>query len=142
MTTGVFKFSIIGKGFGGINVVRCPICGYDATKSDFEITNSNSTNKVSLIVCKLCGDYLIDRRATDYLEHVDRDKDKDYILSGYTRYMSEKDKRAIITRDSMQTILETAPIPKDPIEAMDRILLFIAKRNINISDGFGTNTTR
>jgi nucleoside 2-deoxyribosyltransferase len=92
--------------------------------------------------CTICGDYKITREAADDLPNDSRIQDKKYILSGLTRQNSALGNAILIRNDNLMDLIESAPLPLNVFDSMDRILLYIRNNlkaingNVKIMAGF------
>ena len=91
--------------------------------------------------CPTCGNYEISREAipdTNQLAF----QSKAYILSGVTRNISEDGGSVTISTTNIKELLDTAPIPKDPLEMIDRILLYVARKTKTADSAVELSFTR
>ena len=104
---------------------KCYLCD----NSQAEIDRFPGRTRSYGVKCITCGEYDIGVMASMEIEN----QDWRYILSGITREAFERGNRLTITRDNVKTLLQSASIPKDSIEMIDRILLYV-DRNAKTAD--------
>lgn len=75
--------------------------------------------------CSRCGTYVITRPAHLTLDHLTDNGSKRYLLSGVVRENSEREKRLQLTSENIPELISSARPPRNPFEAVDRILLHI-----------------
>ena len=72
-----------------------------------------------------CGTYQITREAFDDLRENPKYRDKLHLLAGALREASEKGFKTVLTTSNIDQIISTANKPRHPLEAIERILIFI-----------------
>ena len=95
-------------------MTECPICHFICP----EFEHSLGTDSTSLIDCKTCGKFRISGKVT---HDIGKDRlDDFYIYAGAIRELNERGVTPTI--DSLEDLLHSVVVPKNPIEKMDRIL--------------------
>jgi len=100
-------------------VSRCPLC--DSTVS---MPSSMGQRDIVRITCETCGSFAITPEAANALQQPDV-RDKLYVLSGLTRTATENEQLLELTTYSIPDLLNSAPLPKTPFDAIERLLLLI-----------------
>lgn len=100
---------------------NCPLC-----QTGLEITLPVEGRDAQYVACPVCGNYIIDALAPIRPE-------SRYILSAMTRQVSDAGGRRDLTTESVPGLIESAPVPKTPLEALDRLLLFIRARTTSFT---------
>jgi nucleoside 2-deoxyribosyltransferase len=105
-----------------IDFTKCPIC-----KETFQSTNRVKNKDSFYVSCNLCGEYestyeFITLNFDDIL------KKKGFILSGFLRNAFRNGKVEIVTTTNFKSLIESANLPKNPIETIERILLFVYEK--------------
>jgi len=108
---------------------KCPLCGNILSNSDNDPRNPFLYHNN----CNACGNYTISKPVIDGLNEP-KIKDKRYILSGLIREATENGRHVKLTKDNYIDLLYSTPTPRGPIEAIDRILLFIYNSTKFVSD--------
>lgn len=104
---------------------KCPICGKNVRSESWGIEKDGSDNK-----CAVCGKYRITGQADMVLKGPNsKYNNSRYILSAVLRAANENGKQIDIDTDNIQEIIDLASIPDGPLEAIDRILLYIYKNS-------------
>ena len=98
---------------------KCPICNIVLPSRGFDPSFGDNYH----ITCPACGKYVISRTMAKLLEVNDDYKKYIRLLSGATRQMSEKDIIVKLTSTNFSEIIESISVPKNPIDAIDRILI-------------------
>jgi nucleoside 2-deoxyribosyltransferase len=103
--------------------ITCPICGtiYIEFRSD-------PNRDIHHATCSNCGKYLVTEEGAGVLAHDQGVRAKRYLLSGVVRNASERGQKLEITSYTIRDLIESAPVPKSPIEVVDRVLPLIAER--------------
>ena len=107
----------------------CPICTKFKSEAVKVIANSN----IHSINCKICGKYRIDLQDILSIKGNDYD-DKRYILSGITRYNSEKNTLLDFNLEKEEEYLYSSLIPKNPYDSFDKILFYISNKADHAGD--------
>ncbi len=94
---------------------KCPLCGAGLVRSVRTDINFCIFNQ-----CRFCGTYKISE-----VIFLEKYKDKLWILSGLARLRTDGLRGIAIFPDTIDDLISSAPIPKGPIEIIDRLLLFI-----------------
>jgi hypothetical protein len=103
---------------------ECLIC-----KSEVPPYNWNHPEPGARIQCELCGEYrLSERLAQDIYSYSLPDS---YIYSGAIRENAEQD--IVLWVEDLKELRDSVAIPKNPLESIDRILLYILQK-INSAD--------
>ncbi len=76
---------------------------------------------------KACGTFQITCMADIYLREDSNLQDKKYLLAGAVREAFENGQKLLITSDNIDQIIDSGNKPKNPLEAIDRILFFLIK---------------
>ena len=97
---------------------KCPLCDGEAREQPLFTDNPPR----HFIDCKTCGRFLIDSHLQDYLPVLPEYKDRRYLLQGLIRNRPEGAKLVEITRATIDQVLSTCDPPRNPLEAMDRLL--------------------
>lgn len=84
--------------------------------------------------CQYCGNYSVNGMVIHMLKNGHIPDDKKWILSGFARLRSKKDGGIVITRDNVNNLIDSAPIPNGPIELIDRILLYLYENMKDTAD--------
>lgn len=74
---------------------------------------------------KTCGTYRVTHEAEALLREGLSWEEKKYLLAGTVREASENGQELLITAENIDAIIASANPPKTPIEAIDRVLLFL-----------------
>ena len=102
-----------------------------------------------MVECPTCGTYKCDSFVadgdlirTDTLDSMSPDPDKlvevpRHVLSGLTREAWRRGEMLTITRWSLDDLLHSASIPDGPLEAMDRVLLYVERQSPS-ADAYNT----
>ncbi len=97
----------------------CFICGNQAIANQF-------SDKIAYNVsCHTCGRYNITEEAADDMPSFI--KNKHYILSGLTREATSRGNYLNIDSKNYEEIIDSAIVPNNPMEAIDRIILYLVK---------------
>ena len=120
-------------------MVKCFLCGSQALIQRY---------LGYTVECQTCGTYKCDSFVADdgsripshILDSLSPDPDRlveipRHILSGLTRYACRHGEKLTITQGSLGELLHSASIPDGPLEAMDRVLLYVA-RELKSADSF------
>ncbi len=99
---------------------KCYLCDR-VVKTEHEF-DRRSVFKVN---CQTCGHYNISLEATLAIKHINQR----YVLSALTREQSKKGSYITILTTNIKTLLESVSVPKDPLEQIDRILLYIIQND-------------
>jgi hypothetical protein len=115
-----------------LNNKQCPLCGAE----DVEKTRDQTLPPLGLwINCATCGSYGISRQAARALHFVDHPQyGPKHILSGVAREGSDRGSSISITTENVAQLLQSASIPSDPIDAMNRILLYVQRKQTTAAD--------
>ena len=108
---------------------KCPLCGNKLSESKTDPHNPFLYHNN----CNACGNYTISKPVIDGLNEPEI-KDKRYILSGLIREATENGRHVKLTKNNYIDLLDSTTLPKGPVEAIDRILLFIYNSTKSISD--------
>jgi len=101
---------------------ECPLC-----KKIFKEYNPEANSNIYLVNCATCGKYKISLE--ELLNLKSSFESEKYIISGVARQFSEDGNYiSIIDENSIKQIIDSASIPDSPLEKMDLILLYIAKK--------------
>lgn len=104
----------------------CPICGQRP-----EHVHSESNRDVFHVKCPTCGEYSLSWRVQMSLPTLDQNKK--YILSGVIREETEYGNRIELLTTNIADILASASLPDGPLEAMDRILLYVHRHTTTVA---------
>jgi nucleoside 2-deoxyribosyltransferase len=99
----------------------CFICleQFAEVRVDFNTDNAH-------VKCLRCGEYVITRKAQVSTDFLTEDGSKRYLLSGVVRENSERGKPLLLTFDNIKELISSARPPRNPVEAIDRLLLYLA----------------
>lgn len=81
----------------------------------------------------MCGEFVIAEVAEVILLSPHREVDRT-ILSAVCRHHHERGERLRITRDNLEQLVETAPLPRTPLDAVENLLLHIGGRQKSFSE--------
>lgn len=105
---------------------ECLIC-----KSQVPPYNWNYPEPGARIKCDLCGEYrLSERLAQDLYSHPLRNS---HIYSGAIRENSEQD--IVLWVEDLKELRDSVVVPKNPLESIDRILLYILQKTNSADEG-------
>lgn len=103
-------------------ITKCPVCKETVSRIT-RVLNKDSF----YITCFLCGEYETTsefiKLTNDELLHGKR-----FILSGILRNTFRNGKIELVMLKNYESIIESANLPKNPIETIERILLFIYEK--------------
>lgn len=103
---------------------KCPMCGNELSNKRYKIEDDIATKK-----CEPCGEYKISLMAERTLQYSpEYEKDK-YILSALSREATENGREIVFTTENIQDYIDSAPIPDGPLEAIDRIILYVYRKS-------------
>jgi nucleoside 2-deoxyribosyltransferase len=88
----------------------CPVCGNEQA----QVSPDGESKRVS---CPVCGEFVADRT----------------ILSAVCRHHHERGQRLRITEDNLEQLVETAPLPRTPLDAVENLLLYLGDRQKSFS---------
>jgi nucleoside 2-deoxyribosyltransferase len=97
-------------------VPQCPLC-------DSEVT-VEPVNDIAGVTCPTCGGFTITGTAVQVLKNAVPPADR-FKLSGLTRNSWEGQRRLRIDSSAIPDLLLTAPVPRNPFDALDRVLMLI-----------------
>jgi len=103
-----------------MNKKECFICSNPASVSGLaplELTYE--------VKCGICGEYRISHKATRFAPQI---REKSHILSGIVRNRSEQGERVSITKENIETLLDSVSISTDPFERIDLFLKYLFRR--------------
>lgn len=104
-------------------MVQCPLCDSPAeSRSRFDSLDT-------WFSCQVCGRFKIGDTVTVSVDSDVLSKANRYVLSGLTRERHERGDVLSITLENLQSLLQSASVPEGPLEAMDRILQYIARKS-------------
>ena len=83
------------------------------------------------IICEICGTYIATEETESKLKADPEIQKKKYILSGIIRNSPSSRNPVEILTSNIDNLIESARIPEDPLEAIDKIILYIYKKSIN-----------
>lgn len=107
----------------------CPLCG---TSGDKKVNPNNLNFAVS---CPTCGSYNITMQAAYDVNSDDGPYcQRKYILSGVAREASERGSPISITTENMDQLLQSAAVPAGPLEAMNRLLLYVSRSRQTVAE--------
>ncbi|MBI3920883.1 MAG: hypothetical protein HY318_05635 [Armatimonadetes bacterium] len=104
-----------------MNNEPCPIC--DRAVEAVSYIGDRDSYRMG---CAACGTYVISMEARDDLPGT-LTKEQKYVLSGVVRDASEQGNELTVLNSNVQQILDSATIPHDPLEAMDRVLMHVQR---------------
>lgn len=115
---------------------QCPLC-------DFELKNIKHSGVVKYYECNVCGKYTLTIKVISTKFNNVIDNNQRYILSGLARQHTENMKKNYkvgeeyfnITSDNIESLINSEDVPKDLIDLVDRLMLYIQ----NKSDGIYNN---
>lgn len=107
---------------------QCPICD-----GLLERNNYAPDRRVDHNECRTCGEYSITQEANEVVQL--QYQDKKWILSGVIRNAVENGKKVLLRAEDIRPLIESAPVPKTPFEAIERLVVFIASRTSPAGDG-------
>jgi len=102
----------------------CPICGTTLKEPPHELNPD-----LTAIICGACGTFEITGTALSMVHNKEDFKEKRHILSGLIRERSERGDFVSIDSSYETNLLPLANVPKDPFEAIDRILLYLKQHS-------------
>lgn len=111
---------------------RCFLCDKEA-----EVRSVIDKDYYS-VDCVTCGNYRIARETTEDVIPNMQDK---HILSGISRSFSEKEIELSIDNKNYNDIIKNSFVPKDPIEMIDLLLLYISHNSMPLHQGFKIKKT-
>jgi nucleoside 2-deoxyribosyltransferase len=100
-------------------MAQCPLCDSDA---DFQQSGDRSK-----LGCDTCGTYFLTGTAARLIQQSVPTEER-YKLSGLTRGASERGARVTLDSTTVENQITTAPVPRTPLDAIDRLLLLIHGR--------------
>ena len=107
---------------------KCPICGSELSNKGYMIGYMIDGDKTTK-KCEPCGEYKISLMAERTLQYSpEYEKDK-YILSALSREATENGREIVFTTENIQNYIDSAPIPDGPLEAIDRIILYVYRKS-------------
>jgi hypothetical protein len=102
----------------------CPLCDQDA--------ETGESGDIARVYCVRCGTYVISDTALISLVGDVTLKEQRYLISGLTRRASDQKRPLRITSDDFDDLLRTAAEPRTPFDALDRFLLIIHARSLDL----------
>jgi len=113
-----------------INTInKCPLCS-----KNIEITNADIETDNFNVKCETCGKFKIKKETVELEDGVKKYEYKKYILSGITRQRSDDGIETEITNSNIKQLIDSASIPGDLLEAIDRVLFYIQGKTSDYSD--------
>ena len=109
---------------------KCPICRQPIKEEQRQQATRGSFFDIS---CSSCGNYQIGGFFESVLSK-DIAEDKRCILSGILREASDQDRPIKLLEGNLNDVLASASPPDGPIEAMDRILLYVKDQGDTVAD--------
>jgi hypothetical protein len=106
----------------------CPICGSKSCEG------YPAGRDLAGFNCKVCGSFTITGTKL-HLLRADDHKGNRFKLSGMTRLASERGHPLRLGTDNTEELIKTAPAPRTPMEAMDRLLLVIHDSMVSLTGG-------
>ena len=104
--------------------VECPLCNTETSAKPY------SDQDYMLLECKTCGNF----NSNVGIGIPNSAKNK-HLLSGITREASDRGILLTVLPNTIENLLQSASIPASPLEAMDRILLYL-ERNAPSADEY------
>lgn len=107
-------------------MATCSICSSSISPDQIPGRDALTIN------CRICGRYDISRTAfvaTDIIKRV-----PGFLLSAAIREANSQDNKPFLSTDNIDSIVTLAHRPSNPIEAIDKILLYIKKKNLGFHD--------
>ncbi|MBN2352514.1 MAG: hypothetical protein JXD23_08095 [Spirochaetales bacterium] len=106
---------------------NCPLCDHQTAK----ITKFG--NFQDRYECTNCGNFIGVLIPSKWLMS-EKYKDRRYILSGVVRNLTDKGEMAFLHQEDIEKYFSYADVPKNPIEAINKILLFIHKKSKSMNE--------
>lgn len=106
---------------------KCPISGYNA-----RVFQKKGGSRIYFVECELTGNYSITRTAKTLAQHLDNEQRIRLIWQLRNNY--ENGYETQITSDNLKTLPESIEPSFDPLERVDRILIYIFKQLTNPAD--------
>jgi nucleoside 2-deoxyribosyltransferase len=98
---------------------------YVCSKSTAVIHRTNTRRDNVEVECPRCGNYEITRRAYLGIEYLTAEGTQRYLLAGVIRASTDREKPLLLTTDNIPELMRSAKPPRNPLEAIDRLLLHI-----------------
>ncbi|MBU4404413.1 MAG: nucleoside 2-deoxyribosyltransferase [Candidatus Aminicenantes bacterium] len=105
---------------------KCSICLIG------KISKSKVTGfQKSEIICEICGTYIATEETESWLKTNSEIQNNKYILSGIIRNQPSSRNPIEISTSKIDSLIESARIQEDPLEAIDKIILYIFNKSTN-----------
>lgn len=101
----------------------CPVCLWPSTEIEVDAVTGHVH-----VLCPRCGKYLITREARTALPDLTEMGSKRYLLTGIVRENSKGEVPLLLTLENIPDLLASARPPRNPFEAIDRLLLYLFDR--------------
>lgn len=104
----------------------CPLSEHSA-----KVELNTGEKDVFRVECPACGKFLITEEAQLGLTSIV--DSRLHVLLGVVRESSERGICLTITTSNIQNLLDSAQVPRDPLDSMDRILFYIQRKSLSPS---------
>ena len=108
---------------------RCPLCD-----SECKETISIGSRFLIFVECAICGEYIIESILRKELRNHPDYGSQRFILSALSKSRVQGKDRLYIMSANIKELIESAYIPKDPVERIDKVLLLAQAKVNEISD--------
>lgn len=105
-----------------MSLEHCPVCY--SNRATFE----RSGVDLWLIACPVCGKYEVTDTSVRSMDSITEQRLSVYLLQGVLRTASETGEVLRITSDSAPSLIAAASPPQDPLDAIDRLVLWVHAR--------------
>lgn len=96
---------------------KCFLC---TTEAKILTSDDNTDNRI--VKCSICGDYIISK---DAIVAMHPNQPNKHILSGLSRRSNIKETKLFISSENFEELINSTPVPSDPIEMINLILLYM-----------------
>lgn len=107
---------------------KCAVCGENG-----QVAHQGTQRQTTIYNCPRCKAYEITEEAEIALEENPKFIEKKYILIGILRNKKASDKPLLITTKNFKDLINMIPIPVDPFDAIDKILIYIYENASSVS---------